>query len=148
MRFISIMIGALLFSSASTVWAQGCAVTATAVNFGGYDSYTLLDATGSVNVICETGVNYSIRIDAGSNSGGSFTPRKARLAGGTGTASYNLFRDSARSEAWGDGTNNTFVRTGVGTGAEEKLTIYGRLPGGQKVASGVYSDTLTITVEW
>lgn len=142
------MIGALLFLSASTVWAQGCAVTATAVNFGGYDSYTQLDATGGVNITCDAGLYYTIRIDAGANSGGSFTPRKARLAGGTGTASYNLFRDSARSEAWGDGTNNTFVRTSVSTGAEEKLTIYGRLPEGQKVATGVYSDTLTITVEW
>lgn len=148
MRFISVMTWVLLFVSASAVWGQGCAVMATGVSFGGYDSYASLNATGGVNVTCDPGVPFTIRIDAGSNSGGSFTPRKARLAGNTDTLNYNLFRDSPHSEIWGDGTDSTFIRTGAGTGTEEKLIVYGRLPGGQKVASGLYSDTLTVTVEW
>lgn len=147
-KFISVMAVGLLFVSASSAWGQGCAITATSVNFGGYDSYSQLDATGSVNVNCDAGLIYTVRIDAGANSGGGFTPRIARLAGGSDTTSYNLYRDSAHTEVWGDGTNNTFVRTGAGTGTVEMLAVYGRLPAGQKIVAGVYSDALTVTVEW
>ena len=148
MRFVRVLAGVFLFWSASAAWGEGCAVTTTAVNFGGYDSFATIDATGSVNVTCDPGAPYTVRIDAGSNSGGPFIPRRIRLAGGPDTLSYNLFRDSAHNEAWGDGTNSTFTRTGSGTGREEKLIIFGRLPGGQKVVPGPYTDMLTITVEW
>lgn len=147
MRFISVVAGIFLFACAPAAW--GCAVSATAVNFGGgYDSYTQLDATGSIIVTCANGLTYTVRIDAGANSGGGFIPRKARLAGGVNEASYNLYIDPARTQVWGDGTQNTFVRTGGGIGTAEILTVYGRLPSGQNLASGYYSDALIVTVEW
>ena len=147
MKFISVALGLFLISS-SWAWGQGCGITTTAVNFGGYDSYSQLDATGSVNVVCDVGTVYNIKIDAGANSGGGFIPRKARHASTFGTADYNLYIDIPRTEVWGDGTNGTFFRSGTGTGAQEILTIYGRLPAGQKIVAGAYGDALTVTVEW
>lgn len=147
MRFISVVAGIFLFACAPAAW--GCAVSATAVNFGGgYDPYTQLDATGSVIATCATGLTYVVRIDAGANSGGKFIPRKARIAGGANTASYNLYTDSARTQVWGDGTNSTLIRTGTGTGSAQKLIVYGRLPSGQNLVVGSYSDALIVTVEW
>lgn len=147
MRFISFA-AALFCVCAYAGWAEGCSISATPVNFGVYDSFSHRDATGSIGISCEPGLLYAVRIDAGANSGGGFAARKARRGGGSETVSYNLYRDSARTEVWGDGTDNTFIRSGVSAGAAENLTIFGRLPARQNIMSGVYSDILTLTIEW
>jgi len=121
-----------------------------AINFGGYDTRAAssVDIDGAVNINCALGVPYLIRLDAGGNSSGSFLPRRMKLAGGTATLRYNLYRNSPRIEIWGDGTNTTYVRSGAGTGANEQIIVYGRLPERQNVAPGSYGDTITFTVEW
>ncbi len=62
--------------------------------------------------------------------------------------SYNLYRNAARSEIWGDGTNGSFIQSGSGAGANVPWPIYGRLPGSQNVSVGTYTDNITVTVEW
>jgi spore coat protein U-like protein len=61
---------------------------------------------------------------------------------------FNLYRDSARQEIWGDGTGNTFVVTGTGTGNIISFTVYGRIPGGQRIPAELYSDQINVIVEW
>jgi spore coat protein U-like protein len=61
---------------------------------------------------------------------------------------YNLYRDSARTEIWGDGTGSTFIRGGVGTGVPAQFNLYGRIPGRQNVKADIYNDSVIVTVEW
>jgi spore coat protein U-like protein len=130
--------------------AQSCSVRVIALQFGDYNPLSPLavDSTADVYVTCDPSIPYSIALDAGANSGGSFDPRKMTMIGGFSYMAYNIFRDPGRIEIWGDGRNNTFTNIGVGTGVESHFTAYGRLPGGQNVPVGLYSDSLSVLVEW
>ena len=150
MRWIRGLLIVFLMTVPEVAWGQSCSVKATQVNFGNYDSLKAspLDATGEVTVTCDSGVSYTIKLDQGQNSGGSFQPRKMQSSVGGNTLSYNLYRDSSRNEVWGDGTSNTFVRLTVGTGANQSFTIYARIPPRQKIRAGPFNDTVTVTIEW
>jgi spore coat protein U-like protein len=134
---------------AAETWGQGCAVSVVGVAFGSYDNsaMTPLDSTGDVSVICDAGINFAVRLDPGQNST-TFHPRMLMLIGERGTLDYNLYRNSAHTEVFGDGTNNTYIHVGVGTGSEVNVPIYGRIPGAQIIPPGQYSDAVTVIVEW
>lgn len=129
--------------------AQFCAVNnVQGLNFGAYSPIAAAptDATSGFNVQCIFGrPALAISLSAG-NSGG-FNPRF--LAQGTQTLAYNLFREPARVSVWGNGTGGTQIVTSPGGGGffnTRSFVVYGRVPAGQWVASGVYSDTIVITV--
>jgi spore coat protein U-like protein len=130
--------------------AQTCSVRVISLQFGSYNPLVgiAVDTTADVYVTCDPATPYSIALDAGANSGGSFSPRRMAMAGGASYLAYNVFRDPSRIEIWGDGRNNTFTRLGVGTGAETHFIAYGRLLGGQNVPVGLYGDLLSVLVEW
>lgn len=127
-------------------WALGCTITTTPIGFGSYRSLSVfpLDATADVNINCDASLPYVIKLDAGGNSGGTLNPRKMLLVGGGNVLNYNLYRNAARTEIWGDGTNGSFIGTGAGT----QLPVYGRLFGAQNVGAGTYTDNITVTIEW
>jgi spore coat protein U-like protein len=131
-------------------WGQGCTVSATSVQFGQYIALesSPVDAVGNVTVSCGPGSPFTVKLDAGENSSGSFHPRRLRAASSGATLNYNLYLDSARTQVWGDGTNNTFIRSGTGSGSSQQFSLYGRIPGSQNVSVGMYSDTVTVTLEW
>lgn len=147
MRFIS---GLCLLLPAVQAWALGCTIDTTPIGFGNYRSLSAfpLDATADVNINCDASIPYIVKLDGGGNSGGTFNPRKMLLAGGGGVLNYNLYRDAARNEIWGDGTNGSFIQSGTGTGAGMQLPVYGRLFGAQNVGAGTYTDNITVTIEW
>jgi spore coat protein U-like protein len=149
-RWIRVFLTIVFLVFAGEVWGQSCGVTVLSVSFGGYDGFLVspLDATGDINITCDTGTAFTVRLDPGRNSGGSFDPRKMQLVGGGATLNYNFYRDSPRIEVWGDGTNNTYVQQGVATGGVDHFTVYGRAPGGQNIVVGLYTDAVTVTVEW
>jgi spore coat protein U-like protein len=130
--------------------AQSCSVRVTSLQFGDYDPLTgsTLETEADIYVTCDASVAHNVKLDAGANSGGNFRPREMAKTGGAASLDYNIFRDPGRTEIWGDGSNNTFTRPGVGTGAENRFTAYGRLPGAQNVPIGVYSDVVFVLVEW
>ena len=150
MRWSSRLLCAVFLMVAGTAQGQDCSVSAVPVQFGQYIALdpSPVDAVGSIKVACTAGEAFTVRLDSGESSAGNFHPRKLRSTATGHVLNYNLYRDSARTEVWGDGTGNTFVQSGVGTGGEIVLTAYGRLPGGQNVGAGFYRDSITVTVEW
>jgi spore coat protein U-like protein len=136
-----------------------CAVSTTPVNFGFYDvlSSASLDSTGSITVDCSVGpsppnppVDVLITIDQSANSG-SFNPRKMKNATGPDLLNYNLYNDTTMVSIWGDGTGGTstvILRKVNKNRPPVVTTVYGRIPGGQDVSAGPYSDILTVTITW
>jgi spore coat protein U-like protein len=64
---------------------------------------------------------------------------------------YNLYTSAARTQVWGDGTAGTQKVTGTLFGIlsnTQDFNIYGRIPPGQNVPSGVYDDTIVVTVAY
>lgn len=102
-----------------------------------------VDATATIDFNCGAGVVYSVRLS------GLSGPMRT-MAQGTNLLQYQLYRDAARTQMWGQ-TDNTNTADGVGTGASAPLTVYGRIPdsaANQLAASGAYTSVVTVTVAY
>jgi spore coat protein U-like protein len=69
------------------------------------------------------------------------------MKSGSYTLNYSLFSDSARTVNWGN-TVGTDTVAGTGNGSGQSIIVYGRLPGGQALNIGTYTDTITATVTY
>jgi spore coat protein U-like protein len=161
--FTQLLVSSVLMMIGSSVAnaAANCTVGASGVSFGIYDPLlgSADDSTGQVSVTCtatfppivET-VDYTVSLSSGSS--GSFSAR--RMQAGSSRLNYNLYTTSARSagQIWGDTTGGSANMSGamtIGfffwpTTHTDLLTIYGRIPPGQDVAAGSYTDTIIVTV--
>lgn len=126
-----------------------CTISTTGVNFGTYNVFqgTPDDADGQVTFRCTT-FELFVRIDLDRGGAASFNPRQMRQ--GSEILSYNLYRDASRSTIWGDGTGGTqnFVQIFVPANQNINLTVYGRIPAGQDVRAGAYTNTVTATIQF
>lgn len=150
MRRASFLAGALLGAAFAGAPARACTISAVGVAFGAYNpqSAANLDGTGTVNLACPTAVTAPI-VALNGGLWGAVNGRK--MKSGTYRINYNLYTTAARTILWGDGLLGTVTQTlsgGVLSGGTRNFsrTIYGRAAGGQNVAAGAYSDTITITV--
>jgi spore coat protein U-like protein len=129
--------------------AAQCSITATGMAFGTYDVFSAspLDATATVRVQCNAVFrNIEVRLSTGSSS--TFSPR-TMLQGATNVLNYNIYRAADHSSIWGDGTGGTSYYTGtIWFWGSVTLTGYGRIPAGQDVRSGAYSDTVQAIVNF
>lgn len=161
MSLLSMIAAALLFCGAnawaatasalmqvSVTVAPNCRISVTDLAFGTYDpivanSDRQLDATADLRMVCTKGAQAAIMIDSGRN--GSHGSRS--LSSGTELVTYDLFRDSARTQRWADADNALHV---VATGGKDPqlFTVFGRVPPGQEVPPGVYYDVITATVDF
>jgi spore coat protein U-like protein len=125
-----------------------CTVNTTNVNFGAYNVFTAApdDATGRVRLRCTGTRPPSVTVHLDKGGAPSFTPRQMRK--GAETLDYNLYQDSTRTVIWGDGTggSQTVVQPNPPLNTNIDVTVYGRIPAGQDVSSGVYSTTVTATI--
>ena len=130
--------------------AINCTITLNPLSFGMYSpgGNVDLDAVSDITVRCvaQPG-NYSVTIGPGL-SGNQLL--RTMLAGGSELLNYNMFRDPARTQIWGDGTPPSFVvvgsRPSVGQPTFNVHSLYGRVFGGQTPNPGNYADNLLVTV--
>lgn len=61
---------------------------------------------------------------------------------------YNLYQNSGRSLPWGDGDATGSVLSGTGTGNNEEVIVYGRVPSQTTPSPGTYTDTVQVTIAW
>lgn len=134
---------------ASTVTASVprlCTIaTATELNFGSVSGLlqTNTDQTSLLRMTCTNRAEYQVGLDNGQNASGT----TRRMTSGQGFVTYELYRDSQRTLRWGD-TLNTDTMTGSGSGSEQNLTVYGRVPAQTAARAGEYSDTVMVTVTY
>lgn len=131
------------FNVSATV-VDDCQVSATNLVFGDYRAITAtdLDANSTIAVRCTLATAYEIGLDQGLG-GPSVNDR--RMLQGANELNYQLFRDAARTQNWGN-TPTTDTVTGTGTGNSQNFPVYARIPSNQSVATGDYTDTITVTV--
>jgi spore coat protein U-like protein len=67
------------------------------------------------------------------------------MSRGTDLLRYRLYADPSRQVPWGNGTAAP-ARTASGPDAD--LTVYGRIPAGQNVGAGTYSDVVTVQLSF
>jgi spore coat protein U-like protein len=120
------------------------------IAFGTYDPLSALplDATGTVNVICDKN-NIAVRVELDRGGGGSYLPRQMRA--GTLSLAYNLYVDSTRSIVFGNGGGGTQAGAGmtsaIGGGEfRAQVPVYGRIAPGLDAGFGSYSDSISVSV--
>jgi spore coat protein U-like protein len=123
-----------------------CVVSATELNFGNYSSGSgPLLGTSVVQPTCTPGTTYNIKLNGGSAGGTIYGGRQ--MASGANKLNYQLYRDSARANIWGETTGTDTVQD-IGTGVAKSHTVYGTIPGAQAVPAGAYQDTITVTISF
>ena len=134
------------FAVSSTVQAT-CIISATPMAFGPYAGVQL-DSTSTVTITCTNTTPYNVGLNAGLGITPAATVTTRKMTGAVGVfLNYAMFSDAGRSTNWGN-TVATDTVAGTGNGAAQPITVYGRVPAGQFVAPGSYTDTITATVTY
>lgn len=132
------------FTVSATV-LDNCAVSAGPLAFGPYSasSGSPVTANSSISVTCTSGLHYTVALDGGTTT---LTPAARAMTDGSHNLGYALYTSSGYSSIWGDGTAGTVTQAGIGNGSAQPMTVFGRIPASQFVASGSYTDTVTVSV--
>jgi spore coat protein U-like protein len=143
------------FTVTATVVAS-CTISTAGIGFGNYDpvvanATTPVDANGTVTVACTSGAATTVGMNQGATPTGASTaaaPLRQMASGAVNRMRYDLYQDAARTTAWGDvGTAAAEAYNSTGKAAVT-LNIYGRIPSGQDVVVGAYTDTVTATIQF
>ncbi len=126
-------------------YANTCRITmATDLDFGNASALTgNRDHTSIIQLQCPTGTAWRLGLDNGQNASGN-NRRMARAGGGL--IGYELYRDSGRTQRWGNASPNDV--TGTGNNAVQSQTVYGRVPAQPVTQPGSYTDTITVTLTY
>jgi spore coat protein U-like protein len=81
-----------------------------------------------------------------SATSGNITNRQLRIVSGTDRLSYNIFLDTARAVIFGDGVTGSAGTAFVRRGVPFIPQIFGRIPAGQDVGAGSYTDQVILTI--
>lgn len=124
-----------------------CTVNAGDLNFGtaGGQIDADIDATSTITVNCNPDAAYNVLLNAGTGTGSSVADRY--MNDGANVVQYQLYRDAGRTQVWGE-TIGTDTLSGTGNGADQSLTVYGRVLAGQSIPAGNYVSTVTATVDY
>lgn len=131
--------------------AVNCRINTVAVAFGSYDvfSSSVLTSVGNVNIRC-VGIGRGtspVSVSLNPGNSGNFQPRK--MFSGLETLNYNLYLDPGGSQIWGDGTGGTQMFSATSSNNQTmNLPIFGRMPAGQDVSVGIYTDTIIATINF
>jgi spore coat protein U-like protein len=134
----------LVVTSVSAQAFRTCSLSASNIAFGAFSGSTLT-TVGSITIVClGTGnANYTLTLSTGSS--GTYLSRQ--MTNGPNILSYNLYKDPAFTQVFGDGTGGSTSISGLASGPDTALVaVYGRLPAQTIPAAGAYSDTITATL--
>jgi len=139
----------VLHGSEALAQSPSCTISTLSVSFGNYNVFsgTELDSTGRVTYNCNaTAMNITVSLSKGSSS--TYNPRTMHK--GAEVLNYQLYRNSARTNIWGDGTSGTVVytRADPANNTNVNLTVYGRVTAGQDVSAGTFSDTVVAVINF
>lgn len=131
------------FAATATV-EKNCYLTANNLNFGTrgvLNSATL--ASTALTLRCSSTIAYSIGLDNGLTG---TAPGTRLMKKGSETISYGLFKDDAYADLWGNA--GALLRSGTGSGNDQSVSVYGRVPPQPTPSPGVYLDTVVVTVTY
>jgi spore coat protein U-like protein len=128
-----------------------CRLIVSPLDFGDYDPLVLhassaLDTETEIRLTCTRNSSATISLDHGRFATARSGPRL--MSDGAQQLAYQLFQDPSRASVWGEGDDAMAVFGSSSISDPHTLTIYGRIPPGQEVLSGSYSDVVTAIVDF
>lgn len=110
--------------------------------FGDYAD-AQIDAQTTFGVTCTSGGAYTVGLSNGDN----YSDPNRRMTDGSGHyLNYELYKETGRTNRWGNAGGE--LVSDSGTGSEQTLTVFGRLPGSQGLIAGDYTDNIDVTVTY
>ncbi len=126
--------------------SANCIVSASDMSFGPQSSLAAdLYAISAISVTCTTNAPYWVALDGG--AGAAADPAQRKLTGPMGGIAYGLYSDSGYQRPWG-WTRDVNTVAGRGGAIPAKLSVFGRIKAQATPAPGVYSDTVTLSVNF
>ena len=133
----------ILLASGSAANAACSVATPPNMILGPYTGVQTDSGSTNLTVTCTAGsANYTLGLSGGSS--GVTTART--MKSGAVSLNYGLFRDAARSQNWGN-VAGTDTYAGSGATPTAVIPIYPRIPAGQRVAPGTYTDTVSTSTQ-
>ncbi|SEL80422.1 Spore coat protein U (SCPU) domain-containing protein [Pseudoxanthomonas sp. GM95] len=135
------------FTANAQVPGQCYAYSTTDLDFGSVAGFITsnVDQTSTIGLTCTLRTAWQLGLDNGTNA--LLTQRRMRQGASTQYVNYELYRDGARSNRWGNSLDTDTLQ-GTGTGTAQTATVYGRVLSGQTANPGSYSDTITVTITY
>jgi spore coat protein U domain-containing protein, fimbrial subunit CupE1/2/3/6 len=131
---------------ATSSFVDSCIIDPGALAFGPYDplganAVAPRDAQGTIRIACTRDTSYAVGLGAGLSGAGA----TRQMANGGERLTYELYTTAARTVVW----NTTSTVTGTAPSTSPiTLGVYGRIPAGQAVAAGPYSDSVQSTINF
>ena len=127
--------------------SANCTISANPLTFGPYDpvvvnATTNLDVNSTLSVACTKGSTAAISMNLGTHASGAVR-RMQHSVTATEFLTYELYTTGGRTTVWN--TTNT-VAYNATTKAASPVTVFGRVPSGQDIAVGNYSDSIVATI--
>lgn len=138
--------------------AGSCAVAVSNLTFPGYDVFNPAptDTTGAVVLTCTDDrlpgvLNIDVSLTLSAGNSGTVSVRQMVQAGAGERLDYNLFRDAAATLLWGetpgiDDYQIPKLKVPKNGSVQSTLSIFARIPPGQDVSAGSYSDSVVLTI--
>jgi spore coat protein U-like protein len=125
---------------------SSCTVTNGTLAFGDYAPTATgnLDQTGTFTVACTKGTGATVGLGDGDN----FSSGARRMKNGTEFLTYELYKETGRTNVWGNSGGALVTLAAASSNAAQTLTVYGRVPPGQDVSVGSFGDSVQITVTY
>ena len=130
----------------SATVADTCGVTDASLSFGTVvpSAGTALPVTGAINVTCSLGTAFTVGLGNGQNV--SSGARRMRKGSTTDYLTYEIYKDLLGTTRFGDsGSSDRAAGLGLGL-IVTPIAFFGAVPSGQSSVTGVYADTVQITL--
>ena len=132
--------------TATATYSAICRITSTTFDFGTAGVFsTVTNGSSSLTATCSATTPYTISLDGGTT--GATDPTKRKMSKASETVTYGLYRNSARTLAWGS-TVGTNTQGGTGSGLGQSYTVYGQVPVQATPSPGSYTDTIVATTTY
>lgn len=128
-----------------------CSVSATPINFDTYSAATnntMLYNTGNITVRCNKAAA-AIML----NSGQSGDVKARKMYNATNILHYQLYTSNNYDVVWSDqswytGSDYIYLPHDSGLSTAKNYTVYARMSGQQYVKPGIYTDSITVSVQY
>jgi spore coat protein U-like protein len=146
---LSVILSGFLGTDRAEAAISNCSVSTSGVIFSAYDTVTKIavDGVGTITVTCTGSGVETLSLNLSGGNANSCTSRQMRS--GTLPLTYQIFRESTRTNAWCDSGNRMDITLNFAGGATQtgSYTMHGRVTAGQNPSFGSYSDSLSVSLK-
>ena len=139
-------VGAASFTAGATVM-RSCDIQTSPLAFGDYDPIAQhatqpLDREASVILTCTKGTSATIGLSVGQHALGA----ARHMSNGSAVLRYDLFSNADRTQPWGESSADQVDTGEAPSDAPRTFVVFGRIPAGQDIPIGTYTDSVVATV--